>query len=457
MDAVLHIAGIGAESPPELTFERINVEGTRALLDEARAAGVRRFVLVSSLGAERGSSAYHRSKKRAEELTRAFPREWVIVRPGSVYGPGDDVISTLLKMTRALPAVPLIGAGDQPFEPTWHEDLARALAACMERDDVIGRVLQISGGERTSMSDVVKRLGTLEGRDPLRLPLPETLVKAAQVITSGLGLPFPVDDTKLTLLEEENVVRGKNALPELIGGRPTSLDDGLKRLIASLPEQVPQEGVGGLRRKRFWGDIEGAAVSPRTLRDRFVRSFARVVPMETGGAARKRRPLRVGDDFTMELPLRGTVSMRVLETSPDRLTFLTLDGHPLAGAVSFLFSRGPRFEVQAHFRFGSTLDSLAMTLGGSLAQDATWTGVVERAAELSGGRLAGPVREESQVLEGEEAARVERWLTDLVSERKRRSRSAGRRKKPAARKSEAPARKPPGRSRQGSARLRRAG
>src|SRR5215213_1685630 len=55
-DAVLHVAGIVAENPPEVTFQSVNVDGTRNLLEEAKRAQVRRFVFVSSLGADRGES-----------------------------------------------------------------------------------------------------------------------------------------------------------------------------------------------------------------------------------------------------------------------------------------------------------------------------------------------------------------------------------------------------------------
>jgi uncharacterized protein YbjT (DUF2867 family) len=72
-DAVLHIAGIVREDPPEVTFTSVNVEGTANLIAEARRANVSRFVYVSSLGAESGESEYHRSKHAAEELVREFP------------------------------------------------------------------------------------------------------------------------------------------------------------------------------------------------------------------------------------------------------------------------------------------------------------------------------------------------------------------------------------------------
>src|SRR5688500_11733885 len=70
-DAVLHIAGIVAENPPEVTFDEVNVQGTRRLLAEAERAGVRRFVYLSSLGADRGTSDYHRSKRAAEVLVES--------------------------------------------------------------------------------------------------------------------------------------------------------------------------------------------------------------------------------------------------------------------------------------------------------------------------------------------------------------------------------------------------
>ena len=136
-DAVLHMAGIVAEGPPDVTFATINVEGTKHILAEAERAGVKRFVFVSSLGAPRGESGYHRSKREAEAAVRSFRGAWTICRPGNVYGPGDEQISVLLRMVRgASPIIPKIGDGDQPFQPIWWEDAAYALADLVERDDL---------------------------------------------------------------------------------------------------------------------------------------------------------------------------------------------------------------------------------------------------------------------------------------------------------------------------------
>src|SRR5215212_11986706 len=163
-DAVLHIAGIAEEKPPELTFAKVNVEGTRNITEEAKRANVRRFVFVSSLGADAGTSDYQKSKLAAEEIVRRSGLDWTIVRPGSVYGPGDDVISTILKMVRALQAVPVIDDGEQEFQPIWHEDLAKVLATTVERNDLQSQSLDAAGPETTTMNDLLRRFAAITGR-----------------------------------------------------------------------------------------------------------------------------------------------------------------------------------------------------------------------------------------------------------------------------------------------------
>ena len=94
-EAVLHLAGIVEESPPKVTYRRVNVEGTANMVAEAERAGARRFVFVSSLGAPDGESDYHRSKREAERIVERFVGNWTICRPGNVYGPGDGQISVM--------------------------------------------------------------------------------------------------------------------------------------------------------------------------------------------------------------------------------------------------------------------------------------------------------------------------------------------------------------------------
>ncbi|HWK42243.1 MAG TPA: NAD(P)H-binding protein [Croceibacterium sp.] len=96
-DTVLHVAGV-VNAPDAAGFHLGNVAGTQALVEAALQAGVRRFVLVSSLAArEPGLSQYGLSKRGAEEIVRASTLDWIIVRPPAIYGPRDREILDLFR------------------------------------------------------------------------------------------------------------------------------------------------------------------------------------------------------------------------------------------------------------------------------------------------------------------------------------------------------------------------
>lgn len=164
-DAVLHIAG-AVNVPTREAFAAANIEGTRNVVEAARAAGVRRFVHVSSLAArEPDLSAYGWSKAGAEEVVRASGLDWTIVRPPAIYGPRDGDMVEMFRAARlgVVPVPPagatsvihaadlagLLLAAGQGSGPDWsgklfepddgrpggwpHQDLARAIGSAMNR------------------------------------------------------------------------------------------------------------------------------------------------------------------------------------------------------------------------------------------------------------------------------------------------------------------------------------
>ncbi|HEX8557546.1 MAG TPA: NAD-dependent epimerase/dehydratase family protein [Pyrinomonadaceae bacterium] len=429
--AVVHVTGIVEESKPDLTFERVNVRGTKNVLDEAERAGVRRFVYVSSLGAERGRSGYHKSKLSAEKMVGASKTDWLILRPGNVYGPGDDVISTLLKLIRALPAAPVIGGGGQRFQPVWHEDLGRAIAGSLARPELKRRTLELAGEEVTTTNDLIDRLSAITGRKVARVPVPSWLaslgvqVAGMAKLESLLGVRVPLNDAKLKMLLEGNVVRPPhaNALSRVLGVTPTPLDEGLRRLADMIPEQFPSEGVGPLLHKRFWADIRGSRLTPTALVEAFRERCAEVMPLEFSAEPGTPRVIEEGVTLTLALPLRGNVQVRVEEVAARRVTFATVEGHMLAGVIRFTAAgerRGEvRFSVEIHARAATALDWLALNTVGDSLQRSNWEQVVGRVVELSGGSAPAGVRGESETLSDDEARRVQRLLKDLVNRRKR--------------------------------------
>ena len=426
-DAVLHVTGIVEETPPDATFERVNVGGTRNILAEARRAGVGRFVYVSSLGADHGDSAYHRSKREGEELTRGFQGNWTICRPGNVYGPGDEQISVLLRLVRGpSPIVPKIGAGDQPFQPLWWEDAASALAQVVERTDLNGAELDLAGADLTSQNDLLERFHRITGKDVQSIALPEFVATLGAKLVSAVGWDINFTDDQLQMLREGNVIApGRaNALVTVLGMTPTPLDDGLRALCNLQPEQHPDEGIGTLKRKRFWADISGCAYTPETLFELFRNNFNEATPVFVDAAAEpgSTQSLEDGETLTLRLPMRGHVQVRVAELEPRRVTLQTLAGHPLAGAVRFLTEhRGERVRFQAEVfdRAANLIDLVAMRTIGDHLQDHTWSQVVEKVVQLSGGEAVAGIETDTESLSEQEADAITEWLQELTTQRKR--------------------------------------
>jgi uncharacterized protein YbjT (DUF2867 family) len=419
-DAIIHIAGIVTEDPPDATFDKINVQGTRNVVDEAIRSTAHRFVYMSSLGADRGSTDYHRSKRDAEEIVRSSPLDWTILRPGNVYGPGDEVISTILKMVRILPAMPVVDSGEQPFQPIWYMDLGKVTAAVIERD-MAGETLEVSGPDVTSVNDILLLLGKITGRTPLKVPVPMPAAKLAAKVAS-LATDIPVDETKLTMLGEHNVLPAdaENVM-ERLGVEPTSLDEGLRKLADLLPEQAPEDGVGSMHRKRFWAEIVGSPHSASSLMQLFKEHVTEFMPVEF--ASEPGAPTRIerGVTLTGELPLRGHFQVRVEVSEPTRVVFATLEGHPLAGIVEFTTAEtetGLRFAIDTWTRPSNIVDFIAMRTVGEPAQSANWRAVVDNVVEASGG-TSGGVETQSVKLNEQEAELAADRIRSMIRSRQR--------------------------------------
>lgn len=88
IDAVVNAVGIFRERGAQ-TFGALHDAAPRALFEACEKAGVQRVVQVSALGADQGAgSAFHLSKKRADDFLAARALQWSIVQPSLVFGEG---------------------------------------------------------------------------------------------------------------------------------------------------------------------------------------------------------------------------------------------------------------------------------------------------------------------------------------------------------------------------------
>lgn len=175
VDAVVHLVGIIRETR-EQTFEGVHVGGTRNVLAAAAAAGVKRYVHMSALGADAASPIGYRSTKgRAEDLVRDSGLPWTIMRPDMVVGVGDGFFSgTLRDLVTKAPVVPVVGSGAYPLRPISVHDVTSAFARALETPATQGHCFDLVGPREYTLRELqVLVRDTLGVRKPLvSVPLP---------------------------------------------------------------------------------------------------------------------------------------------------------------------------------------------------------------------------------------------------------------------------------------------
>lgn len=183
-DAVVHVAGV-VNAPDRAGFASGNIAGTQAMLAAATAAGVRRFVHVSSLAAREPSlSNYGWSKAEGERLVESAALDWVIVRPPAVYGPGDMEMRDMFRMARlGLVVLPPPGR----MSAIHVDDLARLLIALAAAEaEATHRLYEADDGHHWTHAAYAGAIGRAVGRRILPLHLPAAALRLAARIDGTL-------------------------------------------------------------------------------------------------------------------------------------------------------------------------------------------------------------------------------------------------------------------------------
>lgn len=197
VDVVVHAAGITRARRAE-DYYSVNAGGTDKLAAAALRAGVRRFVLISSLAArgpdglangDHPESDYGRSKLEAENHLRSLEgrMEAVVLRPAAVYGPRDTDLLPLFRMANAgwLP----VPSGASPLQPLYAEDAARAALAAARKPVGFGP-LPVAENRRYSWRDVTVELENALGRTVRAVRLPTAAFVLAGQATELAARPF---------------------------------------------------------------------------------------------------------------------------------------------------------------------------------------------------------------------------------------------------------------------------
>jgi nucleoside-diphosphate-sugar epimerase len=247
VDAIVHLAARvhvmrDTAADPLAEFRRVNLDGTISLASQAAAAGVRRFVYVSSakVNGEAGiyseddppapEDAYSISKHEAEvglrQIASASKMEAVIIRPPLVYGPG--VRANFQQLMRAVAfGIPLpLGAVHNLRSLIGVDNLVDFMLTCLEHPAAAGETFLVSDGEDLSTTDLVRRIARAMDRSPRLVPVPASaLMAAAAVIGRGNAARRVLGTLRLDITK---------ARQRLGWTAPVMLDEGLRRTVAAL-------------------------------------------------------------------------------------------------------------------------------------------------------------------------------------------------------------------------------
>ena len=208
---VFNIAAIYRQAGvPAAEYRAVNVDGVRAIVEEAARAGARRVVHCSTVGVHgdvehppadedaplKPGDVYQATKLEGESVAReAAARsgiELVIARPTGIYGPGDR---RLLKLFRGVARGRWVtlGAGRIFYHLTYIDDLVDGFRLCAEVPAAAGRTYILGGPDVPTLNELVRLVAREAGvRQPwLRLPVWPFWLAGA--LCEGLCAPFGIE------------------------------------------------------------------------------------------------------------------------------------------------------------------------------------------------------------------------------------------------------------------------
>jgi nucleoside-diphosphate-sugar epimerase len=263
-DAVVHLAAKVNVVGPEPEYLRVNVEGTRAIVDACRAAGVERLVHVSSPSvAHRGRSIEGRGADPADPATARGPYARtkalaervalgadcaelgvVAIRPHLVWGPGDrQLIARVVERARQ-GRLPLIGSGAALIDTTYVTNAVDALLAALDRCSAArGRALVVTNGEPRPVAEMLRAVCRAASVPVPKRHVPVRLARVGGAAVESLWAlrnrlsptGSAEDDPPITrfLVEQLSTAHwyDQRATHEVLRWRPrVSLDEGLAEL-----------------------------------------------------------------------------------------------------------------------------------------------------------------------------------------------------------------------------------
>ncbi|MBO6947984.1 MAG: complex I NDUFA9 subunit family protein [Rhodospirillales bacterium] len=228
-EAAVNLVGILYESG-SATFKAIHTDAAKLIAETAANVGIKRFVQMSALGADKNAAAeYARTKALGEEAVLAALPSARIVRPSVVFGPEDNFFNTFAGICRISPFLPVfgaptfpdvnagggkafginfLGAGGPKFQPVYVGDVADAIVKCLNDDATAGETFELAGPTVYSFADLMRLVLESTSRKRLLVPAPFWLLELKAFFLEKLPKPLLTRD-QVKLMQTDNVLCGE--------------------------------------------------------------------------------------------------------------------------------------------------------------------------------------------------------------------------------------------------------
>jgi uncharacterized protein YbjT (DUF2867 family) len=227
------------------TFHSVHVDAAARIAGVARRVGTKRFVHLSGIGADAGSSSpYIRSRGEGEAAVQtAFPGA-VIVRPAVMFAPDDAFLTTILGLLRSLPAYPIFGDGRTRLQPVYADDVAAAIAQVLRQSQKPYPIYELAGPRVYSHEELLRTIARVAGLRPLLMRMPFAFWGAVAGLAEVLPQP-PLTRSQVELMEIDSTASENRPGFRALGISPRSLEEELEAMLKHSKTQTQTTLIPG--------------------------------------------------------------------------------------------------------------------------------------------------------------------------------------------------------------------
>ena len=226
-EAVIYLIALIREFPDQgLTNEKLQFKGSKRVAEIAEKKGVKRFMLMSALGADPSpnGSKYMQAKHLSEQFIKSTGLHWTIIRPSSLFGDPrgcdrpefcmmlDKLMLSLIPYPKFLPfpapsfftGMNPLDAGNYALSMIHVKDMASVFVKVLADEDSMNQTIEIGGNREVTWNEIVTSIAKVTGRRVIMAPAPFFMIATMAGIFDRFSW-FPTGKDQLTDLVKGSI------------------------------------------------------------------------------------------------------------------------------------------------------------------------------------------------------------------------------------------------------------